>query len=462
MHPAVHQARRRALHALVPGPVLLLGNALRSRNLPLVKLPFRQDSTFLYFVGCDLPAAAALLEDGRCTLFLVPPDDDDPLWHGPTPSFDELRVHLGVDEVAPRSTLWARVARAGAVRTLAVADEAVNTEATAHLGLPLRFARDHGDEVLVDAVITLRRAKAPEELDELRAAAARTARAFRATMAATRPGSTEHGLWTLFEALLRFEGLVPGYGTILSQSGEILHTEDHGQTLAAGRLLLLDGGGERPSGYGVDITRTWPVSGRFDPRQRAAYEAVVAAQRAAIDRCLPGTEYREVHFAACRVLTRWLVDEGLLRGEVDALVEAGAHAVFFPHGVGHLLGLDVHDLEHFGDRPAYPPGVGRSPQFGTRFLRLNLPLEPGWVVTVEPGFYVVPAILRDAALADRLGRHVDFARARSWEGFGGIRVEDDVHVSLTGPEVLTAAVPTNPDDLCAAVGAGPTAEQRFT
>jgi Xaa-Pro aminopeptidase len=457
---AVHQLRRAALATRVPDPVLLLGNAPRSRNLPLVKLPFRQDSTLLYFTGCRVPSAAALLVDGRCTVFLPDPDPDDPLWHGPTPSFDEVRATLGVDEVAPRSTLWARVAAARPVHTLAVADEEVNREAAAQLGRPLRFATDHGDPALVDAVIAMRRSKGPEELAELRSAAAGTARAFRATMAATTPGSTEHGLWTLFEAMLRLEALVPGYGTILSQSGEILHNEEHGQRLADGRLLLLDGGGERASGYGVDITRAWPVSGRFTPRQRSAYDAVLAAQRASIARCTPGTPYRDVHTASCRVLARWLVDERLLVGDVDSLVEDGAHAVFFPHGVGHLLGLDVHDLEHFGDRPAYPPGVGRPEQFGTRFLRLNLPLEQGWVVTVEPGFYVVPPILADRTLRERFAGRVDFSRAEGWIGFGGIRIEDDVVVAPT-PEVLTDVVPKEPAELEAVVGAGPTVEQRF-
>src|SRR5262249_13108875 len=156
----------------------------------------------------------------------------------------------------------------------------------------------------------------------------------------------------------------------------------------------LDGGGELPSGYGVDITRTWPVSGRFDARQRAVYDAVLEAQRAAIALCVPGTRYRAVHDASAAVIARFLVDEGLAHGAVDGLVERGAHEPFFPHGVGPLLGLDVHDLEGFGDRAAYPRGGVRqhrdAPKLGAAYLRLDLPLEPGWVVTIEPGFYVAP------------------------------------------------------------------------
>jgi Xaa-Pro aminopeptidase len=244
------------------------------------------------------------------------------------------------------------------------------------------------------------------------------------------------------------------YDPILTVRGEVLHNFHAMNRLEAGQLLLLDGGAESPAGYATDVTRTWPVSGRFDGRQAAAYDAVLEAQLAAIDRVRPGTRYRDIHLTASRVLATWLVDEGLLTGEVDALVEAGAHALFFPHGVGHLIGLDVHDLENFGDRPAYAAGRSRSPQFGTGYLRLDLDLEPGMVVTIEPGFYVVPAILADAALTDRFRGMVDLGAARAWEGFGGIRIEDDVAVTAGEPDVLTDAIPKRVEALEALVGTG--------
>ncbi|MEQ1571233.1 MAG: aminopeptidase P family protein [Myxococcota bacterium] len=457
------RTRRRALAERVSGPVLLMGNGHRLRNLPIVKLPFRQDSTFLYFTGCAEPGAAALLVDGRCELFLPAPAADDPLWHGERPSPAARGEALGVDRVWPASELEARAAPLRP-RTLAVPDESRNALASRICGGPLAFAvrGADGDDALIDAVIALRRVKDPYELAELRAAAQVTARAFRAAMKATRPGSHERGLWALFEAVLQIHGCTPGYATILTQAGEILHAEDHDAPLEAGRLVLLDGGGERPSGYGVDITRTWPVSGRYDPRQRAVYQAVWEAQRAAIAACTVGTRYRVVHDAAATVLATFLRDEGLVKGSVASVVEQGAHAVFFPHGVGHLLGLDVHDLEGFGDRAAYPAGASRSDQFGTAYLRLDLPLEAGWVVTVEPGLYVVPAILADATLRERFGGVVDFARAESWIGFGGIRIEDDVAVGDSGPEVLTRAVPSAIDEVEAWIGTGPTALDALT
>jgi Xaa-Pro aminopeptidase len=449
--------RRQELAARVDRPVLLVGCGERARNLPMNKLPFRQDSTFLYFTGCTLPDAAALLVDGRFELFLPEPAPDDPLWHGSVPSLEALGDRYGADAVFPAQQLAERAA-GYELATVAVADDARSALASRLTGLPLQYGELHGDEALIDAVIELRRTKAPEEIAEITEAARATALGFRAAMKATRPGSHERALWTVFEAVLRLHQCETGYSTILTQAGEILHSREHGQELGAGRLLLLDGGGELASGYGVDITRTWPVSGRFDPQQLAAYEAVLEAQLAAIARCTVGTRYRLVHDAACRVLARFLLDEGLVSGSVDSVVEQGAHALFFPHGVGHLLGLDVHDLENFGDRPAYPRGARRSEQFGTAYLRLDLPLQPGWVVTIEPGFYVVPAILADAALRERFRGQVDFERAARWVGFGGIRIEDDIHVTPQGPVVLTDLVPKTPSALEGIVGQGLTGQ----
>jgi len=453
--PAVHRRRREDLLRRVPGPILLLGNGNRARNLPGYGVPFRQCSTFLYFTGCALPDAAALIEESGTTLFLPEPAHDDALWHGNVTTLAEWRERFGVEAVVARESLDARVP--SGTRTLAVPDEAINALGTAWTGTPLRFGVDHGDEALVDAVIAMRRAKSAVEVAEMLRAAEHSRVAHEAVIKATRPGGSERALAALFEGVLAARGCTLGYQTILTQRGEVLHNHDHDGVLKAGRLLLNDAGGEVDTGYGVDITRTWPVSGRFDARQRSAYDAVLEANRVAVALCTVGRRYREVHDAASRVLATWLRDEGLLRCDADTSVETGAHAVFFPHGVGHLLGMDVHDLEAYGDRPAYPRGQGRPPLFGTRYLRLDLPLEAGWIVTIEPGFYVVPAILDDRALRDRLAAHVDFDKARGWLGFGGIRIEDDILVTEGAPEVLTD-VPRDADAIEALVGTGPSAE----
>ncbi len=454
--------RRARLVARLGRPVLLMGNGVRARNLPMTPLPFRQDSTLLYYTGCALPGAAALIDGAHTTIYLPAPSDDDVLWHGPVAGFDDLQAQWGVDHVRPASELEGVVQglcaddRTPAV--LAVADENRNALASRWTGTTLRFGHEHGDADLVTATIEMRRTKDAHELAAMREAAAHTRAAHLAVARGLHPGGHERTLAALFEAVLAARGCSPGYGTILSQRGEVLHNHNHDAVLQSGALLLVDGGGEVASGHGADVTRTWPVGGAFVGRQRAAYEAVLAAETAAIDRCRAGVRYREVHDVASAVIARFLADEGLLRVGPDDAVAAGAHALFFPHGVGHLLGMDVHDLENFGDLPSYPPDRGRPEAFGTCYLRLDLPLEPGWVVTVEPGFYVVPAILSDPTLRARFEHMVDFERAADWVGFGGIRIEDDIVVTTGAPENLTADIPRTVADVEEVVGSGRPAE----
>ncbi len=445
--PSARRARRAALLERVRGPIVLFGNGLCDRNLPGYGWPFRQDSTFLYLIGETPPNAAAIVAADGCTLYLPRPEADDALWHGEVPSVEAIGARLGVDRVRPLEELPQMIGAA----TLAVADPRANARASWLTGRTLSFGRDHGDPSLVNAIIALRRVKSAAEAEEIRRIGQVTRRAFERVMAATRPGGSEQELVALFEGVLAATGNTTGYATILTQRGEVLHNHDHSGTLTEGHLLLLDGGGEAPSGYGCDITRTWPVSGSFDAHQRAAYEAVLAAQAAGIAACQPGTWYRDVHRASALVLAEFLHAEGILQVDPHTAVEIGAHALFFPHGVGHHLGLDVHDLENFGDMASYPPGALRSPQFGTRNLRLDLPLEEGWVVTVEPGFYVVPAILGNRDLRDQFATAVDWERAATWVGFGGIRIEDDVWITAEGPDVLTD-VPKDPAAIEALVG----------
>ena len=460
LHRTTFIDRRRHLCTRVTGPILLMGNGERSRNLPMNKLPFRQDSTFLYFTGCQTPAAAALIEDGHCTLFLPEVGADDALWHGPTPSHTEIGAAAGADAVHNLSQLSDIVGRR-TPRVLAVADEAQNTLASRLGDIPLHFGEAYGDPELVDAIIALRRPKSDVELDEMRRAAALSRIAHERVMAATHPGGTERALAALFHGILAANDCDLGYGIILTQRGEVLHNHDHSGVLEAGRLVLLDGGGEVPSGYGVDITRTWPVSGQFSPRQRAVYEAVLEAQLASIATCKRGTWYRDVHDASSKVIARFLADEGFLRCSPEEAVATGAHALFFPHGVGHHLGLDVHDLENFGDLPSYPAGRARPEQFGTENLRLDLPLEDDWVVTIEPGIYFVEAILQDPLLRERFKGVVDFDKALSWLDFGGIRIEDDIRILGDTPEVLTHVAKTV-DDVEALVGTGPCASHHLS
>ncbi len=458
-------SRRRRVCAAVGAPLLLGTNAPRARNLPMNSVPFRADSTFLYYTGCTEPGAFALLVDGHCTLFLNPPEPGDELWHGEVATLEQRRVQHGVDAVKPVHALDAACEPLrGRLQTLAVPDHAVTQRLSRLVGRPLAFPGTPGHEPLVNAVIQQRRTRDEWELGEMREAAGIASEAHRAAMRATRVGGHEREVAALFDAVVAARGATTSYHSIVTVRGEILHNPDYGNPLREGDLLLLDGGAETPSGYASDVTRTWPVNGRFSTRQRDLYALTLAANERCIPMVTAGRRYADIHWAATRVLAEGLRDLGLLAGNVDGLVESGATGVFFPHGVGHLIGLDVHDLENFGDRPAYAPGRSRPGQFGARYLRLDLDLEPDTVVTIEPGIYVVPAILHDAALRAQFAGQVNFAAAEAWIGFGGIRVEDDVRVRPGGdpPEVLTAAIPKSIDAIEAIVGQGPSARERLS
>jgi Xaa-Pro aminopeptidase len=261
-------------------------------------------------------------------------------------------------------------------------------------------------------------------------------------MAATFTAESEAQVRAAIESVMIAHEMQPAYTSIVTVQGEVLHNGHSPNLLQSGDLLLVDAGAETPSGWASDITRTYPVSGRFLPSQRAIYVIVLAAHHACIAAIRPGVEYRDIHLLAAQVIAEGLVDLGILCGNPQDLVEQDAHALFFPHGVGHLLGLDVHDMEDLGDLAGYAPGRSRSDRFGLGYLRLDRPLQTGMVVTIEPGFYQVPAILQDLQRRDRYRNLVNWERLAEFMDVRGIRIEDDVLVTATGSEVLSAKLPT--------------------
>ncbi|MCA8975136.1 MAG: aminopeptidase P family protein [Planctomycetes bacterium] len=457
--------RRKQFLAAIETPVLLMAGSWISRNYPANWNPFRADSTFLFFFPNPEPNSAALFDpkDNSVTVFLDERTPEDALWHGAVPGFAEMKRTLGVDAIEKRADLERIVAgKCGKrqVRGLAVADPTATAAAKKITKERLDFAsaKKIGHPDLLLAIAKLRSIRSSEEVAEMRAAAAVTREAHVVAMARTRPGIYEQELVGHVEGTFARHGCVAAYNTILSVRGEVLHNHSHDNLLHDTDLVLLDAGAERPSGYCADVTRTWPVNGRFSPEARDIYDIVLAAEVAAIKAVSPGVRYRDLHLTSCRVIADGLTQLGLMKGDPDELVADGAHALFFPHGVGHLLGIDVHDMEGFGDLIAYAPGRKRSKQFGTGYLRLDLDLEPGMCFTIEPGIYFVPAILRDAEFRRLFKGRVDFKRAEEYltsnslRGFGGIRIEDDVLCTESGYDVLTAAVPKERKAVEALVG----------
>ncbi|MEM1030434.1 MAG: aminopeptidase P family protein [Myxococcota bacterium] len=456
------RARRRDLMARFPGPVLLAAGEAPARNYPANVLPFRATSHFLYFVGEPIERAMLLFDEGRATVFVDPPDAEDALWHGPRRSLEAWRERLGVEEVRPLAEVAERVAAMSSRERWPATLPPQDAHSAAKLseicarvvspggGASLEVDRD---AALAEVVIGLRLRHDEAALAQLRFSAAVSVEAHRAGMGATRPGGSERDVYAAMVDVLRRRGCDDAYPPIVTVAGEVLHQRHHEGTTRAGDLLLADVGGESPEGWAADITRTWPVSGRFSATQRAIYDIVLDAQRRAVARVTSGRRYREVHDTAKRALVEGLVGLGILRGEVDGLLERGAASLFFPHGVGHIIGLDVHDMEDLGDRAGYAPGRERSPRFGDAFLRLDRDLVPGMAVTVEPGFYQVPAILDDPRRTDAVGDDLRRDVLARFEDVRGIRIEDDVVVTTDGaPENLTAALPVEASAVEALVG----------
>jgi Xaa-Pro aminopeptidase len=444
---APFERRRAALAQQLEGPALIAAGGARPRNYAANTYPYRASSHFLYLFGLPLRDAMALHDGGDWTLYLPERGPDDALWEGPLPSFEDIAA-------APRCRVRPLGALAAALRgqspaTLPAPDGDTCAEQTRLLGREVaRGVLDGADAALADAMIQLRLRHDEAAIAELRLAAEATGAAHRAGMRATRAGVHESTVRAAMEAEIIARDLTVAYGSIVTCHGEVLHNEAHHNRLADGDLLLADVGAESPGGWAGDVTRTWPVSGRFSPPQRDLYGVVLEAQTQAIAAARPGARYRNIHLLAARALAAGLVDLGILRGDPSELVADGVAALFFPHGVGHLLGLDVHDMEDLGDRAGYAPGRVRSRDPGLRFLRLDRDLVPGMAMTIEPGLYFIPAVLHDPGLAERTTGRVDLARLATFTdgegGVRGIRIEDDVLVTGDGADVLTAAIPKHP------------------
>jgi Xaa-Pro aminopeptidase len=439
--PRPFAARRDRLAAqLADHPALVASGTPRPRNYAANTFPFRASSHFLYLFGLPLRGAYGLWDGQGWTLYAPAPAPDDPLWHGPEPSLAELQAALGCP-VRPTEDLPAALA-GRKVATIPAVDLETCAAQAALLRRPVQpGVLEPVDLPLADALIALRLVHDDHAIGELRAAAAATQAAHRAGMKATRPGLRESNVRAAMEAELIARGMTVAYGSIVTVHGEVLHSDQHHHVLAQNDLLLADVGAETAGGWAGDVTRTWPVSGQYSSTQRDLYDVVLAAQQETIRAVKPGVRYRDLHLLASRRLAEGLVALGILAGDPQELVADGVTALLFPHGIGHLLGLDVHDMEDLGDRAGYQPGRTRAQEFGIRYLRLDRDLAAGMALTIEPGLYIVPAILEDPELGRRTNGRLRRDRLAAFADVRGIRIEDDVLVTASGNEVLTAAIP---------------------
>ncbi len=444
-----YQDRRQGLiQQLNSGLVILLGNEYSSKNYKDNHFPFRQDSSFLYYIGINQAHLAATIdiEAGETCLYGDDVSVEMIVWTGPQPNMRDLGQQSGIQSTKAYSALATSIQAAkSAGRTIHVLPpyRPENSILLAHLlACPLSSLSEYVSTSLIKAIVHQRSIKSAEELAEMAAAVNISRKMHVAAMQQAQAGQIEAELAGLVEGIASAGGGQLSYPVILTINGQTLHNHYHGNTLQDGQLVLGDFGAETAMGYAGDITRTFPVAKRFSSQQKDIYEIVLEAETQVIKQIRPGIPYLDMHKLSARIITDGLKALGLMKGDTNESVEAGAHSLFFPHGLGHMIGLDVHDMEDLGeDLVGYDEQIKRNPMFGYKSLRLGRNLESGFVLTVEPGIYFIPELI-DSWRAQ--GLHQDFInydKLDAYKTFGGVRIEDDVLVTDTGSEVLGDPIP---------------------
>ncbi len=434
--------------ALEGGLVLLPGNTEAAMNYKHNTYPFRQDSTFLYYIGIDHPGLAAVLDvdSGETILFGDNPTLEEAVWTGPKPTLEEMGARAGISAIKTLGQLSACLNRARSknrkIHFLPPYRDSVRLNLVSWLEIPPEEVTRRVSKELIQAVVRQRSRKSEMELEEIESALEVTREMHLIAMDQTRPGMKEAMVAGRMEGLARSKGRLLAYPVIFTIRGEVLHNTWHENKMVSGALVLNDSGAESANHYASDITRTFPVTGTFSPLQKDFYELVLSMQTAAMKQCRPGIPYRDVHLAAVRVMIEGLVNLGLMQGDPEEALAAGAHTLFFPHGLGHMLGLDVHDMENLGeDFVGYDHEFRRDHNLGLEVLRFGRKLETGFVVTVEPGLYFIPALMDRWQAEGRGKEFIVFRRLTSHRTFGGIRIEDDIIITDTGCRVLGPPIP---------------------
>jgi len=451
----VYTDRRNRLRKHVSdGIILILGNPEASFNYPANTYHFRQDSNFLYFFGIDHPDLAGVidLDENNDYIFGNDVDLDDIIWMGPQPTMRDQAAKVGVNNTSPLKALADIVTEAKSKGRKIHFVPPYRGESYKQLedllGIPYADVRNHVSEELIRGIVALRSVKDEFEIAEIEKAVDIAYEMHTTSMRMAMPGVVEREIAGTIEGISLGLGGPVSFPIILSIHGETLHNHYHGNVLKEGRMMVTDAGAETTMHYASDITRTVPVGGRFNQRQREIYEIVLEANMKTIEATRPGITNKELHLMAAKVIASGLKNLGLMKGDVDEAVAAGAHAMFFPHGLGHMMGLDVHDMEGLGENyVGYDDEVKRSDQFGTAFLRLGRRHQPGFVFTIEPGIYFIPALIDQWKNEKKFMEFINFEKVESYKDFGGIRIEDDILVTDDGYRVLGTPIPKTVSDI---------------
>jgi Xaa-Pro aminopeptidase len=436
------------------GILLFPGNDESAMNYSGNTYAFRQDSSFLYYFGLDVPNMVGLIDidENKEILFGHEFSVEDIVWMGPQPKLAQLAEQIGVSQSESVDTLKkylkSKISKQIKVhflptyrgdQTLKLADLVDENP----YKLKSKFSKK-----LIEAVVAQRSVKGDEEVAEIEYAMEIAYQMHTTAMRMAKPGVIERDIAGAIEGIALSLGSGVSFGAIVSKNGQTLHNHYHGNVLKEGDLLVCDAGAESLLHYASDITRTTPVGGKFSFRQREIYEIVLTAQKNAINMIKPGVKHADVHLTAAKIIAAGLSQIGIMKGDLNAAVKAGAHALFFPHGLGHMMGLDVHDMENLGEAyVGYDDKTKRSDQFGLAYLRLAKELKPGFVFTCEPGIYFIPELIDQWKAKKKFKNFIDYDKVEEYRSFGGIRIEDNILVTQTGYKVLGRPIPKEVDDV---------------
>lgn len=455
---ATYVSRRAKLKELVKdGIIILFGNNDSPCNFPANGYyPFRQDSSFLYYFGLQRDGLVGVIDIDNNMETLVGNDIDieDIVWYGSVDSVSDMAASVGVEHTAPMHSLKTicndALRQKRHIHFLPPYRHDIKLQIFDLLGIHPVQQKESASMELINAVVKMRSTKEQQEIEELERAAEIGYKMHTTAMRLTKPGVTEKFIGGQVDGTANSYGAMVSFPTIFSQHGEIMHGNPSMAMLESGRLVLCDCGAETINNYCSDNTRTYPVNGKFTQRQLEIYSIVEACHDYVLQVAKPGVKYMDVHFAVCRLMTERLKELGLMKGDTDEAVAAGAHAMFLPHGLGHMMGMDVHDMENLDqinvgfDAETRP----RLDQFGTNCLRMGRRLEEGFVVTDEPGIYFIPALIDDWKTSGHCKEFINFDKLETYKDFGGIRIEDDVLITADGCRFIgKELIPYHPNDI---------------
>ena len=450
-----YTGRRNILKKKIKNGLLIIpGNTEIPMNYPANTYRFRQDSTFLYYYGNDVPGLFGIIDadSGEEMLFGNDFEVDDIIWMGNQPTVKTLGLKSGIRKSGNlnqvREIISGAISKGRTVHFLPQYSAENKMMLSGLLGIKPEVINNYKSVPFIKAVVSQRSYKSAEEVSEIEKALDISYEMHTYAMMTARHGIYEREISGTIDGFTYAMGKGNSFPTILSVHGETLHNHHHDNLMKSGNLLVNDSGAESLEYYASDITRTFPVSGKFTQKQKEIYQIVLDSQLAAIDAMKPGVKYRDVHLLAAKVIAAGLKNLGLMRGDVKEAVAKGAHALFFPHGLGHMLGLDVHDMEGLGENfVGYNDKIKRSTQFGLAYLRFARELEPGFVLTVEPGIYFIPQLIDLWKSEKKHSQFINYSKAEKYKDFGGIRIEDDVLITQKGHRILGKPIPKTVHDV---------------